>query len=70
MDKKYIIPVVLLLVLGLALILLPQKKSYDETLPEEVRRQVTSPSRFLSVDVIADRMINKDPSLLLIDVRD
>jgi len=69
MIKKYFIPVVLLVGLGLVLVLLPPKKSYDEMPPEKLLRQITSSSRFITPDEIAERMIEKDPSLLLIDVR-
>jgi len=69
MIKKYFIPVVLMVGLGLVLVLLPPKKAYDEMQPEELLRQVTSPSRFVSPDDVADRLIKKDPSMLLVDVR-
>jgi sulfur-carrier protein adenylyltransferase/sulfurtransferase len=69
MDKKYLIPVILMVGLGLVLALLPDKKSYDEMLPEELLRQVTNPSRFISADDVADRIIRKDPSMILVDVR-
>ena len=70
MNRKYIIPVVILVGLALVLVLLPEKKSYEEITPEELLRHVTSTSRFISCDEVTDRMIRKDPSLLLIDVRD
>jgi rhodanese-related sulfurtransferase len=69
MNKKYLIPVILMLGLGLILVLLPEKKTYDEIQPEELLRQVSSTSRLISVDVVADRIIKKDPSLVLVDVR-
>jgi len=69
MNKKYFIPVGILVGLGLILVLLPQKKTYDEMPAEELLRQVASSSRFISPDAIADRIIKKDPSMLLIDVR-
>lgn len=70
MIKKYLFPVILLLGLGIVLMLLPPKKTYEENPPEELLRQVSGNSRFLSADLVADRMINSDPSLLLIDVRE
>jgi sulfur-carrier protein adenylyltransferase/sulfurtransferase len=69
MIKKYFIPIVLLVGLGLVLVLLPPKKSYKEVQPEELLRQITSSSRFISPDIVADRLIKKDPSMLLVDVR-
>jgi 3-mercaptopyruvate sulfurtransferase SseA len=69
MSKKYIIPVALLLGLAFILVLLPDKKVYNEMSPEELLRHVNSTSRFVSVDAVADRLIQKDPSMLLVDVR-
>lgn len=69
MIKKYFIPVFLMVGLGLVLVILPPKKSYNEMQPEELLRQINSSSRFITTDEIAERMIEKDPSLLLIDVR-
>jgi rhodanese-related sulfurtransferase len=70
MLKKYFIPIVLLVGLGFVLVLLPAKKTYKEVQPEELLRQISSQSRFISPDIIADRLIKKDPSLQLVDVRD
>jgi sulfur-carrier protein adenylyltransferase/sulfurtransferase len=69
MSKKYFIPIFLLVGLGLVLVLLPAKKSYKEVQPEELLRQISSQSRFISPDIVADRLIKKDPSLQLVDVR-
>lgn len=69
MTKKYLVPILLLLGLALLLVLLPQKKSYDEMQPKELLQQVCASSRFISPDIVADRIIKKDPSLVLIDVR-
>ncbi len=69
MIKKYFIPIALLVGLGIVLVMLPPKKTYTEIQPEELLRQITSSSRFISPDVVADRLIKKDPTLLLVDVR-
>jgi len=69
MDKKYIIPVALLLVLAVTLVLLPKKKAYEELPATELLKQVTGTARFVSTDEVADRLIRKDPSMLLVDVR-
>jgi rhodanese-related sulfurtransferase len=69
MNKKYIIPIVLLLGLAITLVLLPGKKSYDEVPATELLQQITSTSRFVNADIVADRLIKKDPSMMLIDVR-
>ncbi|MBP6871139.1 MAG: rhodanese-like domain-containing protein [Bacteroidales bacterium] len=69
MSRKYIIPVALLLILSIVLVLLPRKQDHSQMSPEELLRQINSTSRFVSTDEVADRLIRKDPSLALIDVR-
>lgn len=69
MDKKYLIPIILLVGLALILALLPQKKAYEELPATELLKQVSSSARFISPDVVADRLIQNDPSMLLVDVR-
>jgi rhodanese-related sulfurtransferase len=68
-NKKYFIPIFLLVGLALTLVLLPAKKTNKELLPEELLTLINSTSRFITPDEIASRMIEKDPSLMLIDVR-
>jgi rhodanese-related sulfurtransferase len=41
----------------------------NEITPEQLLLDLTDNERYISVDEVADRMINKDPSLLLVDVR-
>jgi rhodanese-related sulfurtransferase len=69
MSKKYLLPVFLFLGFALLLLLLPHKKSYTEISPEELLRQINSSSRFVTPDEVAERIIEKDPSVLLVDVR-
>jgi rhodanese-related sulfurtransferase len=69
MSKKYIIPIIILVGLGLILVLLPRKKTHEAMPAEELLKQINSSSRFISPDVVADRLIKKDPSMILIDVR-
>ena len=49
--------------------LTPKKSAVKELNPEQLLLAVDDPSRFLSTDLITERIIKKDPSLLLIDVR-
>jgi len=69
MSKKYLLPVFLFLGLAIILLILPSKKSYNEINPEDLLRQINSSSRFITPDEVAGRMIEKDPSLVLVDVR-
>jgi rhodanese-related sulfurtransferase len=69
MSKKYLLPVLLFLGFGIILLILPSNKQHDIVTPEELLSLVNSPSRFISPDQVADRIIEKDPSMLLVDVR-
>jgi sulfur-carrier protein adenylyltransferase/sulfurtransferase len=69
MDRKYTILAVLLIVLALGLVVLPKKKEMKETDPKALLSALTEKSRFLSVDLITHRIIENDPTLLLIDLR-
>jgi sulfur-carrier protein adenylyltransferase/sulfurtransferase len=69
MDRKYTILAVLLIVLAFGLVVLPKKKEMKETDPKALLSALTEKSRFLSVDLITHRIIENDPTLLLIDLR-
>jgi len=70
MSKTYIILAVILLVVAFGLVILPSPNSKHEINPELLLQKINNPSRYLSPDQIAERIINEDPSIMLIDVRD
>lgn len=69
MNRKYIFPALLLLVAGIILVLLPERDSHDDLSPGRLLTEITGDSRFLATETIADRMVQRDPSQVLIDVR-
>ncbi len=69
MERKYTILVILLIVLALGLVILPKKTELKETSPKILLSSVAEKSRYLSVDQITHRIIENDPSLLLVDLR-
>jgi rhodanese-related sulfurtransferase len=69
MERKYTILAVLLIVLALGLVALPKKKDLKETGPKALLSAITEKSRYLSVDLVTHRIIENDPTLLLIDLR-
>jgi len=69
MERKYTILAVLMIVLALGLVVLPKKKEMKETDPKVLLSAITEKSRFLSVDLVTHRIIENDPTLLLIDLR-
>lgn len=69
MSKRYIILAIILLGAAFGLTVLPEKGYRSALSPQEVLLKASDESRFLSTHTIAERIIERDPSLLLIDVR-
>lgn len=70
MERKYTILSVLLFVLALGLVILPKKEDKKEIDPRNMLSAIAEKSRYLTVDQVAHRIIENDPTLLLIDLRD
>ncbi len=69
MNIRYIFFAILLLALGAGLFFLPDPKADYETQAENILSELKDQTRFVSTDEVAERIINQDPSLFLIDVR-
>ncbi|MCK9639279.1 MAG: rhodanese-like domain-containing protein [Prolixibacteraceae bacterium] len=69
MERKYTILTILLVVLALGLVVLPKNKERKEIDPKVLLDGVVERSRYLSVDQVTHRIIENDPTLLLVDVR-
>lgn len=69
MERKYTILAGLLVILALGLVILPKKKDLPETDPRVLLSSVAEKSRYLSVDQVTHRIIENDPTLMLIDLR-
>lgn len=70
MNRKYYFLTALMIVLTVGLLFLPELSSRQERSPEEMLRAINRPGRYLSTDQVAARIIERDPSMLLIDVRE
>lgn len=70
MNKAYYILAAFLLLLGIGLVILPDREHSDEASPRQVLNELRNPSRFISTDEVAGMIIDQDPTLLLVDVRD
>jgi rhodanese-related sulfurtransferase len=70
LSFRYIILASILIVLAGGLVLLPKYEKHEGISPENLLANAISPERYISTDELADRIINQDPSLLLVDVRD
>lgn len=67
--NRYIFISVVFIALGLGLVLLPEKAEKSGLRPDLLLLETNSSDRYLSTDVIAARLIDRDPRVLLIDVR-
>lgn len=69
MNKRYLLLAGIIIALGVGILFMPAKDAAKQTQPEQLLAAIDDPSRFLSSDDITDRLVKKDPALLLIDVR-
>ena len=69
MEKKYSVLAILLVVLAFGLVILPKNHDLKDTDPKLLLQSIAEKSRYLSVDQVTHRMIENDPSLMLIDLR-
>lgn len=69
MNKRYLILAMLAVAVGAGILLMPESNHDKEMEPQQLLNAIDDPSRFLSTDLITDRLVKKDPVLLLIDVR-
>ena len=69
MERKYTILAILLIVLALGLVILPKKNELKETDPKVLLSEAVQKSRYLTVDQVTHRIIENDPTLMLIDLR-
>jgi rhodanese-related sulfurtransferase len=58
------------LILAGGLLLLPKHEKHEGISPQFLLNNMISPERYISPDDLAQKIINNDPSFLLIDVRD
>ncbi len=69
MNLRYALVTSIAILLGIALLFLPEKKIQRETNPQDLLLAINDESRFLSCDELAHMIIQQDPYFLLIDVR-
>jgi rhodanese-related sulfurtransferase len=70
MNKPYLILAAVLILLGAGIFLLPDNTVLKEVSPQSLLRELNTDERFWSTDIIAEKLIDKDPNMLLVDVRD
>ncbi|MDA3906710.1 MAG: rhodanese-like domain-containing protein [Bacteroidales bacterium] len=70
MNLRYTLLSIILLALAFGFTVLPEKNLSKDLTAEAMLLAVLDDSRYVSTDQIASLLINRDPSVLLIDVRD
>jgi rhodanese-related sulfurtransferase len=69
MNKNYIILAILFLLLAGGYFFLPQRENFVQIEPEQLMRDIVQTSRYVTTDQVAHRIIEQDPTLMLVDVR-
>jgi rhodanese-related sulfurtransferase len=67
---RYKLLAVILILLAGGLVLLPKYQKHEGIKPQALLSNVISPERYITTDQVAHKLINRDPSFILIDVRD
>jgi len=68
-KRSYQFLALILIILAGGLIVLPKQQNHEGIAPELFVKNMLSTERYISTDALADKMINEDPVLLLVDVR-
>jgi rhodanese-related sulfurtransferase len=69
MNRNYIFLTILMLALALGTFFIKKEPSLQETKPETLLLEIVQPTRYVSTDQVAKMIIQKDPSLEIVDVR-
>ncbi len=69
MNRNYYFLTAIMFVLALGTLFIHERVVSPQISPSELLWDVLQPTRFVTTDQVAKRLIEKDPSLLLIDVR-
>lgn len=68
-KRTYQILAGILIILAFGLVMLPEHQRHEGITPEVYVKNMISAERYISSDQLAEKMINEDPSLLIIDTR-
>lgn len=69
MNRNYIVLTVIAVALAIGMLMMDRTKKPKEIEPVNLAIAYNDPSRFLTVDEVTDRLVKKDPGMVLIDVR-
>ncbi len=69
MNRNYIILALLFLILAGGIFFLPEREHYQQITPEELMYEIVAPTRYVTTDQVAEMIIEGDPTLMVVDVR-
>lgn len=69
MNKRYIFLAALFILVGFGAMVFSEKFQPKEVSPETLFREMNDPSRFVSTDILAQKIIEGDPAIQLVDTR-
>jgi len=70
MNKTYAFLSAIVILLGVGLYVFEANETTSERPPEEILTELNEGTRYVSTDELAERIIDGDPSIQMIDVRD
>lgn len=68
-KRSYQFLAIILILLAGGLLLIPKHQKHGGNPPEVFLQNILSSERYISTDQLADRMVKRDPALLLLDTR-
>lgn len=68
-KREYQILALVLIIIAAGLVLLPKYEKNEGIDPKLFVKNAISSERYISTDLLADKLVNQDPSILLIDTR-
>ncbi|MFY9153540.1 MAG: rhodanese-like domain-containing protein [Prolixibacteraceae bacterium] len=69
MNRNYIYLTVLMLILAIGTLMIKNTAEHPQIEPQQLMYELIQPTRYVSTDQVAKRIIQNDPTLQLIDVR-
>ena len=69
MNKNYLFLALLMIFLAAGLLFLPERHNYQQIKPDKLMWEAVQPTRYVTVDQVAQMIIEGDPTLELVDVR-
>lgn len=69
MNRNYIYLTLLMLLLAIGTLMIQKNNELAQIEPQQLMYELIQPTRYVSTDQVAKRIIGNDPTLVLIDVR-